>query len=54
MLNPEQEANLKMEIARMAIANGIPIQKIVEAVIPLSEWILGSIHPQPSSPGDKA
>ncbi len=54
MLNPEQEANLKMEIARMALSNGTPLHKIVEVVTPLSEWILGSSRSQPSNTDDKA
>lgn len=50
---PIQEATIRLDLARIAINAGTPVDRLIEVVTPLSEWILGKPHSQPSSIGGK-
>jgi hypothetical protein len=54
MLNPEQEAQVRLEVTRLLAGAGVSAEKIIDVATPLSEWILGRSHSQPSSIDDKA
>lgn len=51
MFDPEQ--HLRLELVRLVINIGTPLEKAIEVVTPLSEWILWTVHSQPYNTDDK-